>query len=104
MTKHPRFEILVGLHVVDDESYDKYRAGMKPILKDHGGFFRYGFRVSEMLKGEAEDPFNRVFILSFPDKDTEERFFSNEDYLKVRNTYFGRSVQSNKVIAAFDSP
>lgn len=104
MTENPRHEILVGLHVVDDEIYTKYRAGMTPILKDHGGYFRYDFRVSEMLQGQADDPFNRVFVLSFPDKDTKERFFSNEAYLKVRGHYFDTSVQSSNIMAAFDSP
>ena len=104
MTDYPRFEILVGLHVSDDKIYDKYRAGMTPILKEHGGYFRYDFRVSEMLAGDAQDPYNRVFVLSFPDKDTKERFFSNDAYKKVRSTYFDASVISGGAIASFCSP
>ncbi len=32
-------------------------------------------RVSELLKGEADDPFNRLFLMSFPDEASSERFF-----------------------------
>ncbi|EQC43167.1 hypothetical protein M901_3085, partial [Bacteriovorax sp. DB6_IX] len=29
------FEMMVGLHVSDDQSYAEYRKGMIPILEDH---------------------------------------------------------------------
>ena len=38
MTNQTRYEILVGLHVNNQDGYNQYRAGMAPILKDHGGF------------------------------------------------------------------
>ena len=99
-----RFEILVGLHVSDDAIYDQYRAGMTPILEEHGGYFSYDFRVSDMLKGESDDPFNRVFILSFPDELTKEQFFSNEVYKAVRAKYFDPAVKSGGVITSFSKP
>jgi len=99
--KSDRFEILVGLHVSDDAIYDQYRAGMTPILEEHGGYFSYDFRIREMLKGESDDPFNRVFILSFPDEPTKEQFFSNEAYKDVRAKYFEPAVKSGGVIASY---
>ena len=104
MDDNTRFEILVGLHITDDENYDKYRAGMTPLLKEHGGYFRYDFKVSEMLQGDAQDPFNRVFVLSFPDKATKDRFFDNQAYKQVRETFFDISVMSGGILASFDSP
>jgi len=101
MDDKSRFEILVGLHITDDENYNKYRAGMTPLLKAHGGYFRYDFRISEMLQGDATDPFNRVFVLSFPDEATKDRFFANEEYKQVRETYFDVSVKSGGVISTF---
>ena len=41
------YEILVGLHVVDDVIYDEYRAAMKPILSNYEGYFGYDFKVSD---------------------------------------------------------
>ncbi|MBL4809810.1 MAG: DUF1330 domain-containing protein [Phycisphaerales bacterium] len=104
MTVQPRFEILVGLHIQNDENYDKYRASMAPLLKEHHGYFRYDFKISEMLIGDAEDPFNRVFVLSFPDEPTKERFFNNETYKQIRKTYFDTSVKSGGILASFTSP
>jgi uncharacterized protein (DUF1330 family) len=96
-----RFEILVGLHVSDEAGYDQYRAGMTPILEEHGGYFSYDFRVSDILIGESDDPLNRVFILSFPDKLTQEQFFSNKKYKDVRAKYFEPAVKSGGVIASY---
>ena len=101
MKTTPRFEILIGLHVTDDATYDQYRAGMTPILEAHDGFFRYDFRVSEMLKGDADDPFNRVFVISFPDEATKDQFFANEQYAAVRSAFFDRSVKSFAQIASY---
>lgn len=96
-----RFEILVGLHVIDDPTYDQYRAGMIPILEEHGGYFRYDLLVSEMIKGEADDPYNRVFIISFPDEDTKDQFFGDEAYKQVRAEHFDASVKSGGIIASY---
>lgn len=94
MDAESRFEIHIGLHVTDDTHYDQYRAGMTPILETYGGYFRYDFRVSEMLKGEADAPFNRVFILSFPDQESKEKFFADEKYKAVRAAHFDQAVRS----------
>lgn len=37
------FEIVMGLHVIDDEEYQKYREGMEPILNSVGGSFGFVF-------------------------------------------------------------
>ena len=100
-TNPPRFEILVGLHVTDDTQYDQYRAGMTPILEAFGGYFRYDFRVSEMLKGDADDPFNRIFVLSFPDEETKNGLFSDEAYKEIYKRHFDSSVKSGSILASF---
>lgn len=94
-----RFELVIGLHVTDEETYRRYRAGMTPILAAHGGTFRYDFQVGETLKSETPETINRLFVLAFPDQATSERFFSNEDYMQVRKTYFDASVASVTEIA-----
>ena len=100
-TSQTRFESLIGIHVSDEQGYNDYRAGMTPLLEAHGGYFRYDFRVNEMLKGDAQDPFNRVFVISFPDEETMNEFFANEQYKAVRNAHFDRSVRSFGRIASY---
>jgi len=102
MPDESRHEILIGLHVSNDDRYNQYRAGMTPILTEHGGFFRYDFRVNEQLKGDEDPSINRVFILSFPDEETKTRFFENETYKAVRSDHFDSSVELVSSIATFN--
>ena len=98
-----RHEILVALHVHDDSVYDEYRARMKPILHSIGGYFRRDFRISESL-AEGDPSVNRVFIISFPDKPTMDRFFNDPDYKKARAEFFDASVSHTDTVAAYDLP
>jgi uncharacterized protein (DUF1330 family) len=100
--ENKRFEVLVGLHVSDEDGYAKYREGMTPLLHSVGGCFRLDLQVSAMLRGDAEDPFNRVFIISFPDESTMDAFFRNEQYQRIRAEFFDPSVKSYSRIASFE--
>ena len=37
------YERVMGIHVIDDDEYQKYREGMRPILESFGGFFGFDF-------------------------------------------------------------
>ena len=63
------YEILVGLHVTDQESYQKYREAMTPILHEHGGDFGYDFHIAAVLKPLEEKQINRVFTIYFPSQE-----------------------------------
>ncbi len=99
-----RHIIVVGLDVQDDALYTKYRAGLMPILKEYGGFFEYDFVVSKVLKSKGEERINRVFTISFPNRDSQTRFFEDERYLRVRSERFEPSVASMTSIAEYDAP
>lgn len=99
-----RHDILVGLHVIDDDQYNQYRAKMTPLLHEHDGYFSLDLRVSEMLKGDATDPFNRVFIISFPDEPTKIRFFGNEKYKAIRAEHFDPAVKSATIMGTLNAP
>ena len=88
-------ETLVGLHVTDEAKYDRYREGMTPLLEARGGFFRYDFRIGEVLKSEATEPLNRLFIISFPDVQAKEAFFADEEYLEIKREFFEPAVQDS---------
>ena len=103
-TSPARSEMLVGMRVADEPGYARYRAAMTPILESMGGFFRYDMRVSELLKGDAAEPFNRLFILSFPDDAARDRFFADPAYQQAKAEHFEGSVSSYTLIAAYSTP
>ncbi len=95
-------ETLVGLQVIDEEKYRMYRNEMKLIFESYGGEFGYDFKVSEVLKSKTEAPINRVFTISFPDQDSRDSFFSNEEYLTIRQRHFEKSVTDTTIIATYE--
>ncbi len=95
-------EMLVGLHVVDEEGYQMYRNEMTPILESYGGGFGYDFKVSEVLKSKTKAPINRVFTISFPDQDSMDSFFSNAEYLQGRQRHFKKSVSATTIMATYE--
>jgi len=97
------FERIMGLNVIDDAEYQRYREAMLPILKEFGGSFGYDFKVSEVLLSKTEDKINRVFTIEFPSKQKMEAFFSFPDYITVRNRHLENSVKSKTVISMHDT-
>ena len=95
-------ETLVGLQVVDEVGYQSYRDEMMPILECYGGGFGYDFKISEVLKSKTQSPINRVFTISFPDHESKNAFFSNAEYLTVRQRHFEKSVTDTTIIATYE--
>ncbi|MCG8349818.1 MAG: DUF1330 domain-containing protein [Chloroflexales bacterium] len=95
-------EMLVGLHIIDDEAYQSYRDEMTPILQGYGGGFGYDFKVSAVLKSQTVAPINRVFTIYFSDAESMNSFFSNDQYLKIRRQYFEQSVTDTTIIATYE--
>ncbi|MFT5661222.1 MAG: hypothetical protein ACI9TV_001868 [Sulfurimonas sp.] len=98
-----RVERLVGLYVTDDDGYRKYREGMLPILEMFGGGFSYDFKVSEVLKSEVKEKINRVFIIYFKNEESMNLFFSNKDYVDIKEKYFVSSVSEVTEIAKYET-
>jgi hypothetical protein len=96
------YEILVGLHVINNIKYDKYRTAMKPILSIYEGDFGYDFKVSDVLVSEEDMNINRVFTLNFSCKSKMENFFSNSMYLAIKEKYFFESVASTAIISSYE--
>ncbi len=94
---------LVGLQIVDEEGYQTYRDQMMPFLERFGGGFDYDFTVSNVLKSKTNAPINRVFTISFPDQDSKDSFFSNSEYLKIRQRHFEKSVTNTTILATYES-
>jgi len=95
------YEIVVGLQVVDEDLYTKYREAMTPLLKIYEGGFRYDFEVSNVLKNEEGRSINRVFTIYFGNKSQMNEFFSNEDYKAVKLKYFESSVEATTIISEY---
>ncbi|PJZ58037.1 DUF1330 domain-containing protein [Leptospira barantonii] len=96
------FEMVVGLEVIDDLVYTKYRAAMTPLLTTYGGGFRYDFKILEVLKNEDGNPINRVFTIYFKDKKSRDAFFADPEYLKIRTEFFQTSVKSATYISEYE--
>lgn len=94
-------ELLVGLNVIDDQTYQAYREAISPLLSQYGGQFGYDFKVAEVLKSPTSAPINRVFTLYFPDDATREGFFSNPTYLNIKQQYFEQAVRDTTIIATY---
>lgn len=96
------YEYLVGLEVSNDDVYSNYRAAMKPILTSYGGKFGFDFIVSEVLRSEVDKPINRVFTIRFPDQSVAENFFTDSEYLKVKEQLFDTAVSHTTIISSYN--
>lgn len=92
---------LVGLYVTNDEMYRAYREAMMPILQNYGGGFGYDFKIAETLRSETDAPINRVFTIHFPDQESQDAFFSNPDYLEIKQNYFVPAVSHTTTIDTY---
>ena len=97
------YERIMGLDVINDEEYQKYREAMAPILKSFGGSFGFDFIVSEVLLSKTKKNINRVFTIAFPSQQQMEAFFVNAEYLAVKEKYFDNSVKSKTIISLHES-
>lgn len=89
----------MGLHVTDDDEYQKYRQGMVPILESYGASFRFDFKIAEVLISESDCEINRVFVIDFPSKGKMDQFFADPNYLAVRNRHYEASVSESTIIS-----
>ncbi len=97
-------EMLVGLYITNESDYSKYREGITPILKSMAGGFGYDFKVAEVLKSESENKINRVFTIHFPNEEKMNSFFSDQEYLNLKDKYFNNSVESTTIISTYKRP
>ena len=93
------FERIMGIQVIDDEEYRRYREGMLPILHSFGGSFGFDFKIAEVLLSKTDNEINRVFTIEFPSKQVMDAFFSDSKYLEVQKEHFIKSVSSKTIIS-----
>jgi uncharacterized protein (DUF1330 family) len=97
-----RHVILLGVEVVDQAGYARYRAEMTPILASYGGSFGVDLVVARVLQGGGDARPNRVFTVVFPDRQTRERFFADTGYRAVRTAYFEPAVARTVMLGEYD--
>jgi uncharacterized protein (DUF1330 family) len=93
---------LVGMHITDPDLYAEYRRQMTPLLEQHGGSFGVDVWVQEVLRSSAEEPFNRLFTIQFPDEEKLEAFFAHPEYKAIRDRYFEPAVASFAELGRFE--
>jgi uncharacterized protein (DUF1330 family) len=89
----------MGLYVIDEDEYQRYRKGMMPILDSFCGSFGFNFKVYKVLLSKTDDQINRVFTIEFPSKEVMANFFSDPNYLDVQKKHFANSVSSKTIIS-----
>jgi uncharacterized protein (DUF1330 family) len=97
-------EMLVGLNVVNDHEYQLYRDEIAPILMESGGGFGYDLRILEVLRSKTKAPINRVFTIQFPDEEAMNSFFSDAEYLRIKEKHYEKSVTATTIMARWDQP
>lgn len=95
--------MLVGLQISNEQVYRQYRQAMKPILQRFGGDFLYDVQVSQVLKAQHGEAFNRLFVIAFPTAEQLEQFFVQPDYLAAKEEFFNASVESTHFLAQWSS-
>ncbi|MEH6445563.1 MAG: DUF1330 domain-containing protein [Oceanospirillaceae bacterium] len=98
------FEILLAMEILDEHSYLLYRKAMTPILHSYDGKFGYDFKVSQVLICEENPAINRVFTLTFSNKQQMERLFADPKYLAVKEQHFIGAVGKITRIACYEKP
>lgn len=86
------YERIMGIEVTNKAGYQSYREHMLPILTRYNANFGFDFVVSEVLKSKEDKAINRVFTIDFPSKIIMDKFFSDPDYLSVKQQFFSTSV------------
>lgn len=95
------YEMLVGLDIIDEINYQKYRQLILPLAVKYGGSILYDFKVAEVLKSQTKDKINRVFTICFENEDKMNAFFLNPDYLTIKEKYFNKAVASTSIISSY---
>ena len=75
---------------------------IKPILENYGGGFGYDLKISDTLKSEVDTPINRVFTMYIESDEASDKFFSDEEYLKVRDQYYDKSVSFLAIVSKYN--
>ncbi|MEO0603384.1 MAG: DUF1330 domain-containing protein [Myxococcota bacterium] len=84
--------VLVHLTITDAEGYAAYRAGMEPILAEHGGRFVLDVEGGTRIHHDAPFAPGRTLLIEFPDAGRAEAFYANPAYVDVRDRWFTPSV------------
>lgn len=90
-------EILMGVQVIDEAGYARYRSEMMPLLEAHGGRFVLDVRVAEILRTPTPSAFNRLFVVRFPSAQQRDAFFAHRDYAAIRTRWFEPSVSGGVI-------
>ena len=96
--------MVVGLNVYSDKVYNLYRASISPLLIKYEGGFRYDFKINETLISEESKEINRLFLIFFKNKNLLNSFFSDSEYLKIKEEFFTKAVSSTTIITEYERP
>lgn len=96
-----RYQILIGLNVLDSKKLSDFHASIKPLLATHDGEYCYDFNAPSALFSNRYKVINYVFALSFSSKEKTTEFLADNNYRKVRGRHVLKTFASDQIIFGY---
>lgn len=96
------YQVLIGLNVLDDTSFEEFHSAIKPMLCRYDGEFGYDFDVPSALLTSQYRKINHIYTLSFASKKKMKGFFADKDYLMIRGRHILKSFRPEQIIFGYE--
>lgn len=96
---------LVTLDIADASAYARYRAGMEPLLAEHGGAFVLDVEGT-VHRSPGPAGAGRALLIRFPTDAAAAAFFQDTRYREVRAAHFAPAVRATQawIRASVEAP
>ena len=74
--------VIGQIAITDQETYEKYRAGVPPTVAKFGG--EYLVRGGQQQGMEGDEPLGRTVVLRFPSYQQALDWYNSEDYASLK--------------------
>jgi len=96
-----RYQLLIGLNVLDNEKLPEFHASIKPLLEIYDGEYCYDFNAPKALVSNRHTTINYAFTLSFSSKENAEDFFADSSYQKARGRHVLKTFGAEQIVFGY---
>jgi uncharacterized protein (DUF1330 family) len=75
--------LVVDTKITDPETYEDYKAQVKPLIERYGGIYRARGGEIELIDGDLWSP-TRLVIIEFPDMATARAWAASDEYQPIK--------------------
>ena len=90
--------LVVDTKITDPETYEDYKAQVKPLIEHYGGVYRARGGEIELIDGDLWSP-TRLVIIEFPDMATARAWLACDAYQPIKAI---RHASSNCTVVLVD--